>query len=157
MRFIATICAALISACALRQGVGEQSTDFTVPGTADSLLSRARGELAELGYTISPTEHQQRMVLTEPRPIPDSLAVDTATTRGQLWVLRVTGANNVFSAGAHGTVEAFLIPPATAASPGNVILQTATPVTARRTPALFRELQRVAGVIQAAVTRGARP
>jgi hypothetical protein len=156
MRRFVPICLALISACALRQGVGNQSTDFTVPSRVDTLLARARVELGQLGYTVSPTEHEG-MVLTEPRPIPDSLAIDTATTRGQLWVLRVTGANNVFSAGSHGTVEAFLIPPAGEASPGNVILQTATTVTATRTPALFRELQRVAGAIQAAVSREARP
>jgi hypothetical protein len=158
MRCPALALLALVSACALRQAEGIQDLTFSVPSSADTVLARARVELTELGYELTPTE--ARLLLTAPRPIPDSLArgSDGATdVTGQLWVLRVTATDQTFSAGSRATVSAFYFPvPAPGdASPGNVVLHSSTPVTAAATPRLFTELQRVAGRIQAAAVRRA--
>ncbi len=160
MRRLAFASLALVSACALRQAQGVQDLTFSVPSSADTVLARARAELTELGYEITPTE--ERLVLTAPRPIPDSLARggDGGTdVTGQLWVLRVSASDQVFSAGSRATVSAFFFPASSPAdaSPGNVVLHSATPVTAASTPTLFTEVQRVAGRIQdAAARRGLR-
>lgn len=154
-RFVFASVVILCSACALRQTTGDQALSFTVPSSADTLLARARAELSELGYEVTPNE--DRLVITTPRPIPDSLAgTDSAGAdlTGQLWVLRVSATNQAYSAGSRATVSAFMFPAGPRdQSAGNVIYEKATPITRTSNPALFTEVQRVAERIQDAAVR----
>jgi hypothetical protein len=160
MRRIAIAALAILSACALRQVEGVQDLTFSVPSSADTLLARARQQLTELGYEITPTE--EPLLLTAPRPVPDSLARTTdggTDVTGHLWVLRVSASDQTFVAGSRAIVSAFHFPAPKPgdASPGNVVHHAAMPVTATSTPRLFSEVQRVAGLIQEAGSRRSLP
>ena len=159
MRRLTLVCLVFASGCMLRQAAGDQSLTFSVPATADTLLARARTELTELGYEVTPNE--DRLVITNPRPVPDSLARSAGSGTdftGHLWVLRVSAEDQVYTAGSRGTVAAFVFPVTSAReqTAGNVIFERATPVTRSSTPGLFNEIERVAERIQAAAARAAR-
>ena len=157
MRRFALIVVAALSGCMLRQTAGEQTVSFSVPHPPDTLLARARTELGTLGYAVTPTA--ERVVITTPRPVPDSLAglsPDSVPLTGQMWVLRVTAAQQTNAGGSRGTVSAFLFsasPRRDSTTTGNVVFERATPVTRTLTPGLFTEVQRVAERIQAAAVR----
>ena len=161
MRRFPLILIAALSGCMLRQTAGEQTVSFSVPSPPDTLLARARTELGTLGYQVTPTA--ERLVITTPRPVPDSLAglsADSVPLTGQLWVVRVAATGQTNAGGSRGTVSAFLFsasPRRDSTTTGNVVFEKATPVTRTLTPALFTEVMRVAERIQAAALRQPGP
>jgi hypothetical protein len=152
MRRLAIISLAVLAAACSRGTaiVGEESVTFTTPASFDTLLARAGNELSRLGFDATATS--EGLLFTSPRPLPDSI-VPASGGEPQLWFIHVIAEPQRFSAGSSAIVRAYLVPKTAMPTPGNSVLEYATPVTSR-SPAVFNELRRVATQVRNAATRG---
>jgi hypothetical protein len=152
MRRLAIISlAVLAAACSRGQAiVGEQSVTFSTPASVDTLMARAGSELSRLGFDATATS--EGLLFTAPRALPDSVAPATGGAP-QLWFVHIVTEPHRFSAGSSATVRGYLVPMHAMPTPGNSVLEYATPVTSDRR-AIFNELRRVAEQVRNAATRG---
>ena len=152
MRRLAIISlAVLAAACSHGQAiVGEQSVTFSTPASVDTLMARAGSELSRLGFDATATS--EGLLFTAPRPLPDSVAPATGGAP-QLWFVHIVTEPQRFTSGSSATVRGYLVPMHAMPTPGNSVLEYATPITSDRR-AIFNELRRVAEQGRNAATRG---
>jgi len=147
-RFAFIVLAVALAACRLPQAeVSEQSVQFVSPSSPDSALTRVAAELTQLGFAIGGRE--ENLVFTAPTPLPAGAGEGG---REQLWFVHVVSNARLFRGGTDTRVRGFLVPQTGDVSPGNIVQEKALQITADR-PAAFREVQRVAERLHAAVIR----
>jgi hypothetical protein len=156
MRGLAVLCLALLPACATLRGSNRNNVTVNIGGTPDSVLRIAATQLQLHGYQVSRVD--DKMMVTMPRAIPDYLR-EVSTREPELpgtqWIIQVTTEPLIFAKGTRLRVSGFVVPRASAVSPGNTVAQNVIPVD-ERNQRLFREISVVADWIEDASVRAAK-